>query len=223
MPPVHGEQGALRLEGGHRMLQRLLQILVPEVVQDLGEHDEVEAAVRPPPGDIALLDPDMGQVLGAPGRGLGGSRGDVAGQHLVAARGEHPGEDPDGAAGFESAAVPGGREQRQADRVLALLVPAVLEAPRVGRGLVHGVEIARRHGHRGRHRSSTSSGRVKCATIPGGSTGPAAPSRPVSWLANAPIAAFFFAATSALSVTWQACGQGTRRSPGLAQCHIQIG
>ena len=110
------------------MLQRLLQILVPEVVQDLGEQDEIEATVRPSAGDVALLDPDVGQVLGTPGRG----RGDVAGQHLVAAPGEHPGEDPDGAAGFESAAVPCGREQRQADRVLTLLVPAVLEAPGVG-------------------------------------------------------------------------------------------
>jgi hypothetical protein len=84
MPPVHGEQGALRLESGHRLLQRLLQIRIPEVVQDLGEHDEVEAAVRPPAGDVALLDPDMGQVLGAPG-GLNGDRGDVTGQRVIAA------------------------------------------------------------------------------------------------------------------------------------------
>ena len=57
---------------------------------------------------------------------------------------------------------------------------------------------------------------MKCATIPGGSTGPAAPSRPVSWLANAPIAAFFSAATSAVSATWQACGRA-RQTTNPAQ------
>ena len=51
----------------------------------------------------------------------------------------------------------------------------------------------------------------------GGSTGPA-PSRSVSWLANALMADRFLASTSAGSGTWQARGQGTRRSPGFAQC-----
>lgn|GEM_PF-5763029 len=55
-----------------------------------------------------------------------------------------------------------------------------------------------------------------------GSIGPA-PSRSVSWLANALMADRFLAATSGGSRTWQARGQGTRRSAGFAQCHIQIG
>src|SRR5205823_526817 len=195
---------------------------VAEVVQDLGEHHEVEAAGRPLPGNVALLDPDVRQILGPAGCGADRGGGDVAGQERVAARGEQAGEHSDGAPGLECAVVPGDRELGQADRVLALFVPAVLELPRVGRGLIHGIEIGRRKGYWKGHRSSTSWSLVKCATMPGGSTGPA-PSRSVSWLANAPIAAVFRAATSAPSGTWQARCHGTRRSPGLAQCHIQIG
>src|SRR6185312_4416072 len=108
--------------GRHRVLQDLLQVVIAEVVQDLGEHHKVEAAGRPLPGNVALLDPDVRQILGAAGRGADRGCGDVAGQQRVAARGEQAGEDPDGAPGFEGAAVPGGRELGQADRVLALLV-----------------------------------------------------------------------------------------------------
>ena len=125
------------------------------------------------PGDFPLLDPDLGQFPGPAGRGRDRGGGEVARQQGAAARGEHPGEHADGTARLEGGAVPFGREQGQADRVLAPLIPAVLEPPRVGRRGVHAVEVARAEGHRcGSHRSSTSPGRVKWATIPAGSTGP---------------------------------------------------
>jgi hypothetical protein len=57
----------------------------------------------------------------------------------------------------------------------------------------------------------------------GGSTGPAAASRSVSWLVNASMADRFLAAGPAESGIRQARCHGTRRSPGFAQCHIQIG
>ena len=116
---------------------------------------------RPLPGDIKLLDPDIRQVLGAPGGGADRCPGQVARQERVAAPGEHPGEHADGAPGLERPAVPGRRELGQADRVLALFVPALLEAPRIDCGLVHGVEVACWEGDRGRQRSNTSCGRVK--------------------------------------------------------------
>ena len=116
----------------------------------------------------------MRHIPGALLRGPDRGRRDVAGQQAVAAPGEHLGQHADGAAGLEGAAVPPRRELGQADRVLAPLIPAVLESPRVRGGLVHRVEVARpqRAGsHRSAHRSSTSCALVKCATIPGGSTG----------------------------------------------------
>ena len=61
------------------------------------------------------------------------------------------------------------------------------------------------------------------APTPTGRTGPAPAARPVSWLAKAPMADRFLAATSDGSGIWQARCQGTRGSAGLAQCHIQIG
>ena len=134
------------------------------------------------PGNVALLDPDVRQVPGAPGGGVHRGRGDIARQQRVAAPGEQVSEHADGAAGLEGAAVPGRRELRQADRVFALLVPAVLEAPGIARGLVHGIEVARSEGDGSRQRSSTSCSRVKCATMPGGSTGPRRP--PVGELAG---------------------------------------
>ena len=152
----------------------LLEVPVAEVVQHLGEHDEVEGP-RPVPGDIAPVDADMRHIPGAPLRGPDRGRRDVAGQQAVAAPGEHLGQHADGAAGLEGAAIPPRRELREADRVLAPLIPAVLESPRVRRGLVHRVEVARPQrtgGYRSGHRSSTSWSLVKCATIPGGSTGP---------------------------------------------------
>ena len=57
-----------------------------------------------------------------------------------------PGEHADGAARLEGGAIPLRREHRQADRVLTPLVPAVLEPPRVGRGLVHAVEVSHAEG-----------------------------------------------------------------------------
>ena len=119
-----------------------------------------------------------------PDRGLG----DVARQQAVAAPGEHRGEHADGAARLEGVPVPAFGELREADRVLALLVPAVLESPRVAGRLVHGVEVVRWQGDGRGQLSSTSCGRVKCATMPAGSTGPAPPPRSVSWLRKAPMA-----------------------------------
>jgi hypothetical protein len=57
MAPVHGKQGALRLERGNRLLQDPLQVVIPEVVQELGEHNEVEATGRPAAGQLALEQP----------------------------------------------------------------------------------------------------------------------------------------------------------------------
>ena len=85
----------------------------------------------------------------------------------------------------------------RADRVLALLVPAVLESPRVARRLVHGVEVVPWQGDRRGQLRSTSCGRVKCATKPPGSTGPAPAPRSVSWLPKASMADRF------LAVTWR--------------------
>ena len=62
------------------------------------------------PGDIALLDPDVRQVAGAPGGGADRGLGDVVRQERVAAPGEHLGEHADGAPGLEGPAVPGGQE-----------------------------------------------------------------------------------------------------------------
>jgi len=52
--------------------------VIPEVVQDLREHDQVEAAGRPLPGHVALLDPDVGKFPGALGGRADGGRGEVA-------------------------------------------------------------------------------------------------------------------------------------------------
>ena len=157
--------------------------------------------------------PGRGAGPGTPGRGLGSSRGDIAGQH-VAAPGEHPGEDPDGAAGFESAAVPGGREQRQADRVLRCSYQRSSKPQGSAAACVHGVEIDRlprppgpssqqhlqrpgeaRHDSRAeapgprRPRGRSAGWRTHRSPLP------SSPRRP------------------RCSVTWQACGQGTRQSP----------
>ena len=113
---------------------------------------------RPIRGDLAPLDADLRHVRGAPRRGPDRGRGEVAGQQAVAAPGEHLGQHADRAARLEGAAIPARRELREADRVLAPLIPAVLEPPRVAGGLVHGVEVAApgAGGDRGGHRSSTS-------------------------------------------------------------------
>ena len=143
VPPVHGEQGPARPQRANAVVQDLLEVAVPEVVQDLGEHDQVETSGRPLLRDLAPLDQDMRKIRvrraaawTAPAATSQDSR---RLQRRASISVSTPMEQP----GFEGAAVPSRREQREADRVLAPLIPAVLEAPRVRGRLVHGVEVAR--------------------------------------------------------------------------------
>ena len=73
------------------------------------------------------------------------------------------------------------------------------------------------------HRKKTSTSRAKCATMPAGSTGPCASLRSCNWLAKQPMARRLRAATGRGSGTRIAACQGTRGSPGHAQCHIHTG
>ena len=93
---VHGQQGPARPQRANAEIQHLLEVAVPEVVLDLGEHDQIETPGRPLLRDLAPLDQDVRQVAGAPG-GLDRAGGHVAGQQAVTAPGEHRRQHADGA------------------------------------------------------------------------------------------------------------------------------
>ena len=66
-------------------------------------------------------------------RGIDRGRRDVGGGDVVAAGREQSGQHSDRTAGLECVPVPWMRQQRHRDRELALLVPPILQLPRVGR------------------------------------------------------------------------------------------
>ena len=160
VPPVHGQQRAAILERACRPVQHRPQVPIAEVVQQLGEHHQVEPARGPLRREHPLLHVDVAAVPQPPGGRRDRGRGHVAGQQAVTAAGELPGEDADRAARLESAAVALAGQHRQADRVLAPLVPPAGESPRVGRPGVHPVEVAgaERRGHWPRGRARQASG-----------------------------------------------------------------
>ena len=94
---------------------------------------------------------------------------DVGAGDVVTPRGQLFGEHTDRTTGFECVAVAPIRQQRQRDRVLALLVPPVSELPRVVRLGVDPVEVAGRE-PRG-HQNTTSLTASSRRTTNGGSNG----------------------------------------------------
>ena len=185
---------ASRVPPGRRaatpQVEHLGQVATAEVVQDLREHDQVELAGRPVTGNDRALHPHVRQPR-RPGIGLADGGGcPVAGQQAVAARGKLLRQHPDRAPGLEGVAVTFGRQQRQADRVFAYLIPAGLEPPWIHRAGVELVEVVHAQRHKlPTHRKSTSVPRVKWATVRAGSTGARPPARLSSWLVKQAIAA----------------------------------
>ena len=103
VPPVAQGQGTAGQECGLDPLEQLSQLAGREVVAHLGDHDQVEAAIRPVLRDGEVAGPGCGQVFEAPG-GVG-QRGAarVDGQEAGAALGEFHAERPDRAADLEPA------------------------------------------------------------------------------------------------------------------------
>ena len=127
---------------------------------------------------------------------------------------EQPGSNADAVAG------PG--QRRHGQRVLAGVVPAGLEAPRVGAGGVHLLEVAERGAHCEDHLEGAAEAGQDVRRQDRG-VGRAGPSGAI-WLGNAAMAAALARLRGRRSGRCGGPGPRARaRRPGCAQCQVQIG
>ena len=151
------EQVAAGLERTGEKAGEVPDVFPVEIVDDLGEHDQVEAARWRLIGDLQARQRDLRQRP-ASLAGLGqGFVGHVDGQEPAAARGKHGGQHADRAADLEAASVELLRQGGERGRVLVTLVVAAREPPWVRVACVEGLEVAGRQ--RAGHRQSSPIGR----------------------------------------------------------------
>ena len=134
VPPVHGEQRPARRDRGDGPLRDAPQVVVVEVVEELRQHHQVEARRRASRPAAPAARAARAAARQPPARPTAAPAADTsvassASQRAARPRVSTPIEQP----GSNAVGVAALRQRGEGHGPLALLVPAVGEAPRVGR------------------------------------------------------------------------------------------
>jgi len=135
---VHQQDTATRLNRRHRARRRLPHAIRIEVIQHLGQHDQVEASRRPFFRDPPALELHAGaRRAGTRQRRLG----HIQRQQPLAAPRQLRRQHADAAADLQRAGEPPRRQRGQGGGVFLRLVRAAGKTPWIGVGRIQGIEI----------------------------------------------------------------------------------